>query len=65
VDCYIWYSEKGTGRGPCSPPSPLVAVFVLPSDVIKNDDCVERAKGIMKLFSASDSHSILVFPYQS
>jgi len=25
VGCYIWYSEKGTGRG-CSPPRPLLAV---------------------------------------
>ena len=25
VDCYIWYSEEGTGRGP-SPPRPLLAV---------------------------------------
>ena len=25
VGCYIWYSEKGTGRG-CSPPKPLLDV---------------------------------------
>ena len=23
MDCYIWYSEEGTGRGP-SPPRPLL-----------------------------------------
>jgi len=28
VDCYSWYSEEGTGRGP-NPPKPLLAVSYL------------------------------------